>query len=135
LLFASIFVQAVLHKEFVGAKSDKLLARCISFAAGMDESTIFLPPEDFSRILRATRLFAILPPPTMRPLLSLIALAVLLAGCGYKAPLYLPKPKPGAQSTAPKPPAGQDDKKPTGDPTRQSPDPGTLNPERGADLR
>ena len=25
LLFASIFVQAVLHKEFVGAKSDKLL--------------------------------------------------------------------------------------------------------------
>ncbi len=24
-LFASIFVQAVLHKEFVGAKSDKLL--------------------------------------------------------------------------------------------------------------
>ena len=26
LLFASIFVQAVLHKEFVGAKSDKLLA-------------------------------------------------------------------------------------------------------------
>jgi hypothetical protein len=27
LLFASIFVQAVLHKEFVGAKSDKLLGR------------------------------------------------------------------------------------------------------------
>ena len=26
LLFASIFVQTVLHKEFVGAKSDKLLA-------------------------------------------------------------------------------------------------------------
>ncbi|MBI3045724.1 MAG: hypothetical protein HYY78_23190 [Betaproteobacteria bacterium] len=26
LLFASIFVQAVLHKEFVGAQSDKLLA-------------------------------------------------------------------------------------------------------------
>jgi hypothetical protein len=25
LLFASIFVQAVLHKEFVGAQSDKLL--------------------------------------------------------------------------------------------------------------
>ena len=27
LLLGSIFVQAVLHKEFVGAKSDKLLAR------------------------------------------------------------------------------------------------------------
>ena len=25
MLFASIFAQAVLHKEFVGAKSDKLL--------------------------------------------------------------------------------------------------------------
>jgi predicted small lipoprotein YifL len=52
----------------------------------------------------------------MRPLLSLIALAVLLAGCGYKTPLTLPKPKPGAQSTAPQPPAGQDDKKPAGEP-------------------
>jgi len=27
LLFTSIFVKAVLHKEFVGAKSDKLLGR------------------------------------------------------------------------------------------------------------
>jgi len=80
----------------------------------------------------------------MRVLLPLIALAVLLAGCGYKTPLTLPKPKPGspstapkpgAQDTAPKPPPVQDDKKPAGDPTRQSPDPGTLNPERGADLR
>jgi predicted small lipoprotein YifL len=61
----------------------------------------------------------------MRPLLSLIALAVLLAGCGYKAPLYLPKPKPGAPSTvpkpsapstAPKPPPAQEDKKPAGEP-------------------
>jgi len=33
----------------------------------------------------------------MRALLALIALAVLLAGCGNKGPLYLPKPKPGAQ--------------------------------------
>ena len=64
----------------------------------------------------------------MRPLLSLIALAVLLAGCGYKTPLTLPKPKPGAQSPAPKPAAGQDDKKPSGDPERPSPDPGALNP-------
>ena len=52
----------------------------------------------------------------MRPLLWLIALAVLLAGCGYKAPLYLPKPKPGAPSTAPKPPPVQDDKQPAGEP-------------------
>jgi predicted small lipoprotein YifL len=61
----------------------------------------------------------------MRPLLSLIAFAVLLAGCGYKAPLYLPKPKPGAPSTAPKPgaqnnapkpPNGEDDKQPAGEP-------------------
>src|SRR3970282_22360 len=52
----------------------------------------------------------------MRPLISLIALAVLLAGCGYKTPLTLPKPKPGAHSTAPKPLPGQDEKKPTGGP-------------------
>jgi predicted small lipoprotein YifL len=80
----------------------------------------------------------------MRPLLSLIALAVLLAGCGYKAALYLPKPKPGApsatpkpvaQDTAPKPPAGDEDKKPAGDKTRQSSDPGTLNPERGTETQ
>ena len=63
----------------------------------------------------------------MRPLLSLIALAVLLAGCGLKTPLALPKPKPGAQSTAPQPP-GQDDKKPADDPKRQNPDSGALNP-------
>jgi predicted small lipoprotein YifL len=54
--------------------------------------------------------------PPMRLFLALVALAVLLAGCGYKTPLTLPKPKPGAQSTAPKPPAGQDDKKPAGEP-------------------
>ncbi len=69
----------------------------------------------------------------MRPLLSLIALAVLLAGCGYKAPLYLPKPKAVAPSPAPKPPAEQDDKKPAGEPTRQNPDPGTSNSERGTE--
>ncbi|MGH8633542.1 MAG: LPS translocon maturation chaperone LptM [Burkholderiales bacterium] len=52
----------------------------------------------------------------MRPLLSLIALAVLLAGCGHKGPLTLPKPKPGAQTPAQKPAPAQDDKKPAGDP-------------------
>lgn len=43
----------------------------------------------------------------MRALLPLIALAVLLAGCGNKGPLYLPKPKPGTQKPgepAPTPP-------------------------------
>lgn len=33
----------------------------------------------------------------MRVLLPLLALVVLLAGCGTKGPLYLPKPKPGTQ--------------------------------------
>jgi predicted small lipoprotein YifL len=33
----------------------------------------------------------------MRPLTLLLALGVLLAGCGHKGPLYLPKPKPGEQ--------------------------------------
>lgn len=42
-------------------------------------------------------------PPTMRPVLPLIVLAAVLAGCGYKGPLYLPKPKPEAQQPAPKP--------------------------------
>jgi len=48
----------------------------------------------------------------MRALLPLIVLALLLAGCGYKAPLYLPKPKPEAQQPAPPPASPQDDKKP-----------------------
>jgi predicted small lipoprotein YifL len=41
----------------------------------------------------------------MRALLPLIALAVLLAGCGHKGPLYLPKPKPDAQKPGPQKPA------------------------------
>jgi predicted small lipoprotein YifL len=43
----------------------------------------------------------------MRALPLLIALAMLLAGCGNKGPLYLPKPKPGTQKPeqpAPAPP-------------------------------
>jgi predicted small lipoprotein YifL len=51
----------------------------------------------------------------MRAAISLILLAVLLAGCGYKAPLYLPKPKPEAQKPASKPAPTQDDRKPAGD--------------------
>ena len=43
----------------------------------------------------------------MRALLPLILLAVL-AGCGHKGPLYLPKPKPDAKKpAAPPAPATQ----------------------------
>jgi predicted small lipoprotein YifL len=40
---------------------------------------------------------------TMRLALSLLLAGVLLAACGYKGPLYLPKPKPDAQRPAPAP--------------------------------
>jgi len=36
----------------------------------------------------------------MRALLPLIVLVAMLAGCGYKGPLYLPKPKPEAKKPA-----------------------------------
>lgn len=39
----------------------------------------------------------------MRALLSLLVLLALLTACGYKGPLYLPKPKPEPQA-APAPP-------------------------------
>lgn len=39
----------------------------------------------------------------MRILIPLIVCTGLLAGCGYKGPLYLPKPKPEAQKPAPAP--------------------------------
>jgi len=47
----------------------------------------------------------------MRDTLILILVAALLAGCGYKGPLYLPKPKPGASKPAPQPAPEQDGKK------------------------
>lgn len=52
----------------------------------------------------------------MRDTLITILVAALLAGCGYKGPLYLPKPKPEAQKPAAKPAPAQDDMKPAGDP-------------------
>jgi predicted small lipoprotein YifL len=52
----------------------------------------------------------------MRLLLCLIALAVLVAGCGNKTPLVLPKPKPGAQTAVPKPPPEEEGKKPPAEP-------------------
>ena len=36
------------------------------------------------------------PSTIMRAAIFLIVLAVLASGCGYKGPLYLPKPKPEA---------------------------------------
>lgn len=51
----------------------------------------------------------------MRALISLIALAALLAACGYKGPLYLPTPKPEAQKPAAPPAPQENEKKPTGD--------------------
>ena len=69
----------------------------------------------------------------MRNTLITILVAALLTGCGYKGPLYLPKPKPEAQKPAPKPAPAQDDKNPAGDPKRAIPDSGTLDPERGTE--
>ncbi len=46
----------------------------------------------------------------MRDTLILILVAALLAGCGYKGPLYLPKSKPEAQKPAPQPTPAQDEK-------------------------
>ena len=42
-----------------------------------------------------------LPSFLMRAVVSLLVIVVLLAACGYKGPLYLPKPKPEAQQPAP----------------------------------
>jgi predicted small lipoprotein YifL len=39
-------------------------------------------------------------PHIMRPAVSLLLAAVLLSACGYKGPLYMPKPKPEAQRPA-----------------------------------
>ena len=51
----------------------------------------------------------------MRCATCLVVLAVLLAGCGYRGPLVLPKDKPEAQKPAPKPAQEPADKKPGGD--------------------
>ena len=52
----------------------------------------------------------------MRTTLTLILAVALFAGCGYRGPLYLPKPKPEAQKPATPPAPQQDEKKTTGDP-------------------
>jgi len=43
----------------------------------------------------------------MRAVVSSLVLTALLAACGYKGPLYVPKPKPEAQRPAAPAPAQQ----------------------------
>ena len=52
----------------------------------------------------------------MRLLALLIAIAALVAGCGYKTPLKLPPPKPPEKAVAQKPAPEDDDKKAAGEP-------------------
>ena len=53
----------------------------------------------------------LLPSTIMRAAIILVVFAVLASGCGYKGPLFLPKPKPDASKPAPKPAPEQDGKK------------------------
>jgi len=48
----------------------------------------------------------------VRAILTLLLAAALLAGCGYKGPLYLPKTKPEAQKPATPPASRSEEKKP-----------------------
>jgi predicted small lipoprotein YifL len=52
----------------------------------------------------------------MRPLPALVAVALLIAGCGYKTPLVLPKPKPDEKASAQKPSPTEKEKKPENEP-------------------
>lgn len=63
-------------------------------------------------------------------LISLFASA-LLVGCGYKGPLYLPKPKPDVKQPAAQPAPAQDDRKPDADLKKPGTASGTSEPERG----
>jgi predicted small lipoprotein YifL len=69
----------------------------------------------------------------MRNTLITLLAAVLLGGCGYKGPLYLPKPKPEAQQPAPKAAPAQDDRKPDAEPKKPGPDSATSGPGRGTE--
>ena len=51
----------------------------------------------------------------MRITFSSLAIVLLIAGCGYKGPLYLPKPKPAVQQPAPAAPVQPDAAKPGDD--------------------
>lgn len=53
--------------------------------------------------------------PSMRATILLLVLAAASAGCGYRGPLTLPKPKPEAQKPAPKPATEPAEKKTPGD--------------------
>jgi predicted small lipoprotein YifL len=52
----------------------------------------------------------------MRSVLASLAALLILAGCGYKGPLYLPKPKPAAQQPAQPAPAQPAEAKPVDGP-------------------
>lgn len=52
----------------------------------------------------------------MRLLVLLIALAALVAGCGYKTPLKLPPKKPPEKAAAQKPALEDNEKKDAGEP-------------------
>jgi predicted small lipoprotein YifL len=52
----------------------------------------------------------------MRLLFLLIALAMLVAGCGYKTPLKLPPSKPAEKTAAQKHPPEENDKARAGEP-------------------
>ncbi len=49
---------------------------------------------------------------SMRVFVILVLLGALLAACGYKGPLYLPREKPQAQKPAPQPEPEEKEKKP-----------------------
>jgi len=46
----------------------------------------------------------------MRAAIALLALAAAVSGCGYKGPLYMPKPKPEAAKPAAGAPQGEEKK-------------------------
>jgi predicted small lipoprotein YifL len=52
----------------------------------------------------------------MRVSLVLLVVLLMLAGCGYKGPLYLPKPKPAVQQPAQPAPAQPAEAKPVDGP-------------------
>ena len=54
----------------------------------------------------------------MRTALSSLVVVLTIAGCGYKGPLYLPKPKPAVQQPAPAAPAQPDAAKAGDGPTK-----------------
>jgi len=76
------------------AKSDRLLSACAA-----------LPVLIFQPLFRRDRLRI------MRVAITLLLAAVMLYGCGYKGPLFLPQSKPDAQAAKPAPTPQQEPQK------------------------